>query len=176
MIPLLTTLTGLISGLVSALLIATGHPLLGAGLLLFSGLCDVLDGRIARWLGQSSPAGALLDIVSDRTVEAAVVVALFLVDPSRALLTLLMMGSILVCVTSFLVVGIFSENGSHKSFHYSPGLMERAEAFLFFTLMVVVPSSFVPLAILFVALVLFTALLRTLQFLAQARRQLEIER
>lgn len=69
----------------------------------------------------------------DRVVEFVVVLALWFVAPQqRGLWCLLMLGSMLLCITSFLVVGIFSENQSQKSFHYSSGLMERAEAFSFF--------------------------------------------
>ena len=67
-------------------------------------------------------------------------------------------------MTSFLVVGIFSENKSQKGFHYSPGLMERPEAFLFFAMMMLLPTLFSALALLFTFLVFLTAGLRVLEF------------
>jgi phosphatidylglycerophosphate synthase len=133
--------------------------------LLLSGFLDTLDGSLARARGKSSPKGAAFDIISDRIVEVAIVLGLYMVDPTeRALPSLLMLGSILICVTSFLIVGVFTENSSSKSFHYSPGLIERAEAFVFFGAMILIPSAFVMLAYLFSALVLLTALIRTVQF------------
>ena len=75
-----------------------------------------------------------------------------------------MLGSILLCITSFLVVGIFTPNHSSKSFHYSPGLIERAEAFLFFIVMIFVPYYFTFFAFLFATLVALTALIRLWQF------------
>jgi hypothetical protein len=47
--------------------------------------------------------------------------------------------------------------------------MERAEAFVFFSFMMLLPNYFTPLALLFTLLVLWTAGYRTYQYLQQAR-------
>ena len=158
------TFTALLTGLFSTLLISLGYIWLPSLLLLISGLLDILDGSVARITNTSSPVGSVSDILSDRLIEFAICMSLFLYDPSRGLLTMLMLGSILMCVSSFLVVGIFTINTSHKSFHYSPGLMERTEAFIFFIAMIVLPQYFTLLAILFVILVSYTALRRFCEF------------
>ena len=80
-----------------------------------------------------------------------------------------MLGSILLCVTSFLVVGIFSENSSKKGFYYSPGLIERLEAFIFFICMLVLPMYFEALSIIFTILVVMTTVIRVMQFRTQSR-------
>ena len=109
--------------------------------------------------------GAILDITCDRCVEFSIILGLYLVDPtSRPFLSFMMLGSVLVCVTTFLVVALFTPNESEKGFHYSPGLIERAEAFLFFGLMILFPPLFTPLAALFSILVFLTGLLRIRQF------------
>ncbi|MCP3679332.1 MAG: CDP-alcohol phosphatidyltransferase family protein [Gammaproteobacteria bacterium] len=96
------------------------HTLWAVTVLLLSGYFDALDGTVARASGRSSAQGTMLDIVSDRVVEFAVIFALFLADPlQRGAWCLLMLGAVFICVTSFLVVGIFHENTSHKGFHYS---------------------------------------------------------
>lgn len=137
-------------------------------LLLLSGYCDTLDGTLARFSQQTSNWGSVLDIMTDRLVEFVVVLALWFVAPiERGLGCLLMLGSMLLCITSFLVVGIFSENQSQKSFHYSPGLMERAEAFSFFIAMMLWPRAFIFLACLFTLLVTLTAIIRLTQFYNQ---------
>ncbi len=139
--------------------------LLAVVLLLLSGYCDTLDGTLARLTQKSTHWGSVLDITIDRFVEFSVLLALFLVEPaSRGIGCLLMLGSMLLCVTSFLVVGVFTENRSNKSFHYSVGLMERAEAFLFFSVMMIWPISFPYLAFIFTALVSFTAFFRLYEF------------
>ena len=145
-----------------------GHRGLAIELLLLSGYCDTLDGALARHNQTATSWGSVLDIMIDRLVELTVVLALYSVDPSyRGLGCIIMLGSMLLCITSFLVVGIFTENQSHKSFHYSPGVMERAEAFIFFIAMMLVPSAFIYLAILFSVLVLMTAVIRLHQFYKQ---------
>jgi len=134
-------------------------------LLLLSGYCDTLDGTLARLNHQSTDWGTVLDIMTDRLVEFAVVFALWCVVPAeRGLGCLLMLGSMLLCITSFLVVGVFSENGSQKGFHYSPGIMERAEAFCFFIAMMLFPGAFNLLACVFTFLVTLTAVIRLMQF------------
>ncbi|HAT8643085.1 TPA: CDP-alcohol phosphatidyltransferase family protein [Legionella pneumophila] len=139
--------------------------LLAVALLLLSGYCDTLDGTLARFHHKTSDWGSALDITIDRLVEWVVVFALWSLAPSeRGFWCLLMLGSMLLCITSFLVVGIFSANHSQKSFHYSPGLMERAEAFFFFILMMLWPDAFGFLSCLFTVLVTLTAIIRLVQF------------
>ncbi|MBJ7450147.1 MAG: CDP-alcohol phosphatidyltransferase family protein [Parachlamydiales bacterium] len=133
-------------------------------LLILSGYCDALDGTIARITNTDSPKGAVLDILFDRIVEWSIIIGLFLAYPDRALCCLSILGAILFCTTSFLVVGIFTPNASLKSFHNSPGLVERAEAFGFFMAMIIFPSLFEYLAILFVLLTMLTALVRVIEF------------
>lgn len=134
-------------------------------LLGISGYLDTLDGTVARFRLQTSDLGTILDILSDRFVEAIIIIGLYMVDPAnRGLMTLCMLSSVLICVTSFLMVGIFTTNHSNKGFHYSHGLMERAEAFIFFGLMFCLPNYFIELAALFSVLVLLTAIIRIYQY------------
>lgn len=163
--PHMYTWGALLSGLAIIPSLNYQKPWLALCLLLISGFLDTVDGSVARAKNQATPRGAVFDIVSDRIVEIAVILGLFAVDPtSRGLLCLLMLGSAFLCVTTFLVVGIFMQNEGYKSFYYSPGIMERAEAFLFFSVMILFPVTFTPLAILFSILVFTTALVRIWQF------------
>jgi len=141
--PKLLTFLGLFFGLFTAVLLPLGFPLLALFSLMISGFLDTLDGALARYLNQVSDQGAILDITSDRFVEFATVMGLFFIAPSeRGLPCLLIMGSILICITTFLVAGIFSKNASSKSFYYSPGIIERPEAFAFFAVMILFPFAF----------------------------------
>lgn len=161
------TLMALFFGICSAPLLYFQQSILAFVFLLISGYLDTLDGSIARAKGISSNKGAMLDIVSDRVVEASIIIGLYLVNPeARGLISLLMLASTLICVTTFLVVGIFSANNGEKSFHYHPGIMERTEAFIFFSLMILFPSSFFLLGPLFTVLVSVTALRRTKEFIS----------
>ncbi len=166
-----TTLTflGGLAGLTVIPLLYTGQTMIAILLVLFSGYLDTVDGTLARLSNKTSSVGCILDITCDRLVEFAIILGLFLVAPGdRGFFSLLMLGAVLFCVTSFLVVGIFSDNETDKSFHYSPGLMERAEAFIFFIAMILFPDFFTPLALAFSVLVFWTGTLRIKQFAKQS--------
>lgn len=171
--PLFLTFLGCCIGISCVPLLYFDCTFLAILAILTSGYIDILDGTLARLKNVSSPQGAVLDIVCDRTVEASIVFSLFLVDPmTRATSCLLMLISILICVTSFLVVGIFIENESSKSFHYSPGLMERSEAFSFFIAMIAAPQYFNFLSLSFTFLVLYTGASRVFQFMKNSKSKL----
>ena len=120
---------------------------------------------MARYQGKAGNRGAMLDILSDRAVESSVILGLYAVDPhSRGWFCLFMLASVLLCVTTFLVTGIFVQQKSEKSFYYSPGLMERSEAFIFFGLMITFPAAFTPLSSSFSLLVGWTAIKRLYDF------------
>lgn len=159
------TLTSLLFGLAICIFLPLGHPYAALLCLALSGFFDTLDGSLARHLNCISDQGAVLDITADRIVEFSIILALFFVAPlERGLYCLLCMGSILFCITTFLVVGIFSKNESNRSFQYSFGIIERAEAFIFFGAMLLFPSAFVYLAILFSILVFLTGGVRIYEF------------
>lgn len=163
--PTTATLLGLCFGIAVLPLLAFHFSGLAIAALLISGYFDTLDGPLARHQKTTSSVGAVLDIVCDRLVEFCVILGLFMYDPQmRSLACMLMLGSVLICVTSFLVVGIFSENHSEKGFYYSVGLMERAEAFIVWTAMILWPSGFLILSWIFTLLVIWTAILRVFQF------------
>lgn len=167
--PNTVTIASLVIGLLAAVSLFFS-PITPICLLLLSGYCDVLDGSIARIRGESTPFGTMLDILSDRLVESFIIIAIFLIQPNIAWVGLLMMMSIIVCVSSFLLVGIFSQQQSHKSFYYSAGLMERAETFIFFIIMMYFPSTVLWLGVLFTLLVLWTTFYRVRQFYLQAHK------
>lgn len=77
------TLLGLGISLVSAAIVAAGHLLAGGVVMLFASLFDMLDGAVARSLGKSTKFGALIDSVSDRISEAALLGALLLLYTFR---------------------------------------------------------------------------------------------
>lgn len=145
-----------------------GHEFIAFIALLISGYFDTMDGTLARLTNRTSDFGSVLDIVTDRIVEISVIAGLFSVAPaSRAWLSMGMLASVLFCVTTFLVVGIFAENNTNKGFHYSPGLMERPEAFIFFFFMILFPKAYAILAGVFIILVIWTGLYRVFEFRSQ---------
>jgi len=63
-------------GFSSCFAIANGHFALGGWAWVFSGILDAFDGRLARARGQVTPAGAIIDSVLDRYVDAAILFGL----------------------------------------------------------------------------------------------------
>lgn len=60
---------GLLFGLFSGLLIGSGRLEAGGWAIALAGVCDILDGRLARSLGLSSAYGKFIDATLDRFVE-----------------------------------------------------------------------------------------------------------
>lgn len=164
--PQMFTLLGVLTGALIPFCLYFQSSISALVFLSFSGFFDTLDGSLARHLEKDSPKGAVLDITADRLVEFAIILGLYLYCPEkRAFLSLGMLGAILICITTFLVVGIFEQNDSEKSFHYSPGLIERGEAFIFFALMVLFPPLFTLITLVFISLTLLTSYKRIYQFI-----------
>lgn len=92
---------GLLLALLASCLLASGLKVLGAFLVLGSGLMDVLDGYVARTLGLESKRGAFLDSSLDRLADASLFFALLwyfssLGDRSGTLLAAASMASALI--------------------------------------------------------------------------------
>lgn len=67
--PLLVSLFGVAFSLWGAVMVARGALLAGGVFLLIAGLCDVLDGDLARSSGRASSFGAFIDSTLDRVSE-----------------------------------------------------------------------------------------------------------
>jgi phosphatidylglycerophosphate synthase len=70
------TLAAALLGGGGGLAVAVGRFALGGALTLASGVLDALDGRLARFRGQASHAGAALDSILDRYVDFALLAGL----------------------------------------------------------------------------------------------------
>ena len=70
--PAAITALALLLAVGSGAALAAGRMTLGATLFILSGICDFLDGRLARQQGTAGPKGALLDSVVDRYVEVVI--------------------------------------------------------------------------------------------------------
>jgi CDP-diacylglycerol--glycerol-3-phosphate 3-phosphatidyltransferase len=70
------TLGGLVLNVATVPLILSGHFIVAAVVLLLAGVCDMLDGAVARLSEQVTPFGAFLDSTSDRLSEGVVLMAI----------------------------------------------------------------------------------------------------
>ena len=108
-------------------LVANNNTWLFCGLVLACGLCDVLDGAVARLSGRASRWGSYLDAMADRYAEAMVALTVAWVTQYWLLISLVLAGSLLISYAkaraSMEVVVTNLE---------WPDLMERAERGLIF--------------------------------------------
>ena len=156
------TSIALIFGIASGILIYLDFPYIAIALLWFSGYLDAVDGTIARHSG-STPFGTVMDITFDRIVEISLILGLALKNPNINFLFLCLACSIIISMTIFLVTGSLTTKKSEKSFYYQPGLAERTEGFIMFSLMILFQTYLNYLTLIFIFIVLFTATQRFLE-------------
>lgn len=70
--PTAVTLVGLLLNIVAGVVVGMGRPLEAGLVLIVAGICDALDGQLARRTGRVSRFGAFLDSTIDRIDESAV--------------------------------------------------------------------------------------------------------
>ena len=154
------TVLALLLGISTSIFLYFDMQIIAVTLLWVSGYLDAVDGAIARRSNSSSSFGTLLDIVSDRILEVSIVLVLGLkfVDVRYNLIVLTV--CILMSMTIFLTVGALSEKKGVKSFYYQAGVAERSEGFIFFSLMILIPSYLGIITNIFSILIIITAIQR----------------
>ena len=150
------TLAGFLIGIVASILIASGAYITGAIGILFSRLCDALDGAVAR---QHTPTdrGGFLDIALDFIFYASIPLAFAIADPARnALAAATLLAAFVGTASSFLAFaviaakrGMTSTAYPDKSFYFLGGLAEATETLATFAAMCVWPQHFALLAYAF---------------------------
>ena len=161
------TLIGLGFGLGAAAAIVAGWDWAALALLLAGRISDGLDGAVARATALTD-RGGFLDIVCDFIVYGAIPLAFGLRDPSaNAVAAGVLLFAFYVNGASFLSYaammakrGLTTTSHGAKSLYFTAGLTEGAETIAVFTLMILWPSGFATLALVFAALVITTALAR----------------
>jgi archaetidylinositol phosphate synthase len=156
------TFIALVIGLAASFTLYFGYNILAVVLLWLSGLMDAVDGTIARKT-KSTSFGTLIDIVFDRIVEISIIIVSALKYHSCRLSMVILLSSIILSMTVFLTVGALSEKHSEKSFYYQPGLAERTEGFIFFSLMMLMQKHISIIAILFALTIFYTAAQRVIE-------------
>lgn len=157
------TILALLLGISTSIFLYFDMQIIAVTLLWVSGYLDAVDGAMARRSNSSSSFGTLLDIFSDRIVEVSIVLVLGLkfVDVRYNLIVLTV--CILMSMTIFLTVGALSEKKGVKSFYYQAGVAERSEGFIFFSLMILIPSYLGIITNIFSILIIITAIQRFLE-------------
>jgi phosphatidylglycerophosphate synthase len=114
---------GLGLGAVAGILFALGHLGSGGIVVMVGGICDVMDGRIARSMKVASSYGAFIDSTLDRFVEVFVFLGLVFFLRGNRWGPLLAAASI----TGSLLVSYARARGESQGVLCKEGLMQRAE-------------------------------------------------
>jgi len=161
------TWAGFAVGLLAVPLIASGHPRWALLAMALNRLADGLDGTLAR-LTTPTDRGAFLDITLDFLFYASIPLAFALANPAaNGLAAAVLLFAFMGTASSFLAFavlaarrGLTSTAYPFKGFYYLGGLTEATETLAVFTLMCLVPTWFVPLALGFAALCALTTVTR----------------
>lgn len=124
--PHVVTVAGLIFSIISGVLFWKGRFVIAGFALIVSGMCDALDGRLARNTHRISPFGAIFDSTVDRYSEIAVfmgIMAYFNNPVISVMVILAIAGSLLTSYTRARAEGLNIE--------CKIGLMQRPERLTF---------------------------------------------
>ena len=156
-------------GLLGALAVAGGFPLVGLLLLATNRLADALDGAVARATG-ATDFGAYLDIVLDFIIYSAAAGGFALASPENTPAAVVLMVSFAGTGAAFLAFatiaakrGLDVDRRGEKSFFYVGGLTEGSETIAFFTVVCLWPHVFSFVAWIFAALCWITIAQRILR-------------
>ena len=158
--PNLITFFAFFAGLLCCLFICCHYFLLAVGFLLLSGLFDILDGTVARLTNNSQKIGAYIDLISDRMVEALVIIGLAIAWPEYSFAYILFLIALLFHFSTFLAAGALFANTGIKGIHFEYSFIERAEAFIVFCLLLLMPKCINYVLIPFSLLIIFDGIHR----------------
>lgn len=116
-----TTLSVLIAS-ASGISVAFGRFTLAGWLYLLAGVCDFVDGRLARTSGRATQAGAALDSILDRYVESVVLIGLAWFYRDTWVLI-----AVLATLVGSLMVSYVRARGEGLGVDVKVGLMQRPE-------------------------------------------------
>ena len=125
--PNVVSITGLVLSIVAGIIYSRGHFFWAAWVVVLSGFCDALDGRLARETGKSSLFGAFLDSTLDRYGEMCILIGIawyFAVGPGHSPWSLLF---IITAMTGSFMVSYTRARAEGLGIECKVGLMQRPE-------------------------------------------------
>lgn len=128
--PTMVTVMGFSISVGGAVLIGMGYLAVGAGVLGFGALLDILDGVLARLTGQETRRGALLDSFTDRLGEVSAWTGLAFYLGQRAEGTLVLLSLLAVCGS--LLIPYMRAKAEGEGLQGKGGILGRAERLLVF--------------------------------------------
>lgn len=160
------TALGLAMAVATAVVVGTGHLLVGLVLLILSAVPDLLDGAVAKATGLASVRGAFFDSVSDRVTDSLILggIAWHLATRGSGRAAILPFA---VLATSTLI-SYERAKAESLGFEAKGGLMERAERIIALCIGLAFPIVLVPILWVMLGLTSATALQRFIKVWRQA--------
>jgi len=125
--PNVLTVSGLIASVVAFYFLIEGFIFWAGITIILIGLFDVLDGELARRIGQTSKCGALFDSTVDRYAEGFLYLGLIVYFWERSLLVVIL---VMAAVVGSLLVSYVRARAEGLGVECSIGLMQRKERLL----------------------------------------------
>jgi CDP-diacylglycerol--glycerol-3-phosphate 3-phosphatidyltransferase len=155
--PNLLTFSGFILNAGAAFLLAMGYSKSGGFAILGAGLCDLMDGAMARNQGRATPFGAFFDSVMDRYSDLIVLLGILVFYARRGSISIVILTSVVLIGTALVPYARARAEGVIEK--CTVGLLERAERIV----LLAVGSLFdfmVPILWILAALTHFTVIQR----------------
>ncbi len=129
--PNIVTIIGLFISIFAGVLYASNNLVAGALFIILSGVCDIIDGAIARSQNRRTKFGGFLDSTCDRFADAAIIIGILyggFIDPILGALA----------IHSSLTVSYVRSRSEQEGLKCSVGIAERAER-----LLIIIVGSFI---------------------------------
>lgn len=140
--PNMVTITSLVLASIGAILLAMGKPMVSLFVLFLAGLCDVVDGHLARATNQQTDAGAFLDSFVDRVSDGVILIGFALVAPTKIVVAL-----VLLSVVASFCVSYARARGQSLGADVSVGPMKRPARYTFLLLLIIAYAFATPLSL-----------------------------
>lgn len=165
--PNTVSLLGFLGACLSALCVIGAEPYLAIFAWWLGRLFDGTDGIWARESGLKSGFGAYLDILLDMGAYSLMIPAFYYVYPEHGFLLMMILVFYVLCITSALALGsqeAFAgvDQKDNRGLRLGAGLAEGGETGIAYTLFLLVPGWFLPLAGIWLIVLIATVFSRTL--------------
>lgn len=155
--PHLLSISGLGFAIGAAFFYAQGVFPLAGGILLVAGICDALDGELARQTGKSSKLGAILDSTLDRIGEFFIWGGLLFFYRTQLTVSIILYFALLFSM----LVSYLRARGEGLGITVQSGFMDRAGRYFYIIILSFLGKELFPWGIsLFILLTGFTVVLR----------------
>ena len=166
--PNIITWLGLLLAVAAAILIVTGELIAAGFMVLVAGLCDMLDGALARVTNRTTRFGAILDSVLDRVSEAVLLLGILVLYARAQFFPGVILAGI--ALSGSLLVSYVRARAEAAGLECEAGLFTRVERVIILALGLLLSQIDYALVTAIGVIALFS-LLTTVQRLLHVRRQ-----